>query len=340
MRMRNNFEALMFAIIAILLSGPALAQDSKRIEDAKKEGGKLVVYGSLDSDIIDVLKKSFKNKTGLDIDYWRSSATKILDRGVAEFRAGKTLYDVVLTTRTPMELMKDQGIFARYESPSFRAFSPDVLDPFFGPPYAYNVFGILYNKDSIKPADLPKSFEDLVKPQYKGKLVMPDPTQHTTTLQFLANLHKIMGKNEADKFMRDLAATKPLFVESLLPAAERASTGEAPLALTYVKYAYLLPRRTGSPVDYVRLPKMLGEGHFLALSSKSTRPNSGKAFIDFFLSPEGVKLLANEGETVSLKGYPPPLPGADKWNIVMTDELSKEEFRKQRDEFKRIFFGS
>ncbi len=149
-----------------------------------------------------------------------------------------------------------------------------------------------------------------------------------------------MGKQQADKFIRNLAATKPIMVESLLPAAERATTGETPIALSFLKYAYTLPRRSGAPLDYVRLPKMLGEGHFLALSSKSPRANSGKAFIDFFLSPDGMKLLAEEGESVSLKGYYPPLADADKWNIILMDELSLEEFRKQRDEYKRIFLGS
>ena len=57
---------------------------------------------------------------------------------------------------------------------------------------------------------------------------MPDPTQHTTTLQWLGSLYKIMGKENADKFIRDLGATKPFLVESFAPSAERVSTGETP----------------------------------------------------------------------------------------------------------------
>jgi hypothetical protein len=34
------------------------------------------------------------------------------------------------------------------------------------------------------------------------------PTQHTTT-QWVASLEKLMGKEKADKYIRDLAATKP-----------------------------------------------------------------------------------------------------------------------------------
>ena len=51
---------------------------------------------------------------------------------------------------------------------------------------AARVIGIVYNTSIVKPADAPKSLEDLVKPQYKGKVVFPDPSQHTTTAQWLA----------------------------------------------------------------------------------------------------------------------------------------------------------
>lgn len=159
-----------FLVIAFLVFGPAFAQDAKRIEEAKKEGGKAVIYGSLGSDSVDVIKKAFKKKTGLDVEYWRASAAKVMDRALSEYRVGKVLYDIALGTGNTMELMKDQGLFVRYESPSFKAFAPDVMDPFFGPPYAYNVIGIIYNTNLVKPADAPKSLEDLLSPKYKGSL--------------------------------------------------------------------------------------------------------------------------------------------------------------------------
>jgi iron(III) transport system substrate-binding protein len=339
--MRKALVALpAFLILAALGQAPALGQDAKLIEAAKKEGGRVTAYGSLESEIVDAIKKAFRQKTGLELDYWRASATKVMDRAVSEFRAGRVPYDVIITNRNPMNLMQEQGLFVKYDSPSFKAFPKEVMDDFFGPAYRYNVFGVLYNTRLVKPAEAPKSLEDLLKPQYRGKFVMPDPTQHTTTTQWLANLHKVMGKEKADKFIRDLAATKPLMVESLLPAARRATTGETPIALSYVKYVYIFQRREGAPLDYVRLPRMLGEGHFVGLASKSPRPNAGKAFIDFFLSPDGMKILAQEGEFVALKGYAPPLPDADKWNVIMVDELDEKEFRQKRDEYRRIFFGS
>ena len=80
----------------------------------------------------------------------------------------------------------------------------------------------------IKPGDGPKSLEDLLKPQFRGRLVMPDPTQDTTTMRWLESLHKVMGRERATKYIPDLAATKPILTEALLAAAERASTGKQP----------------------------------------------------------------------------------------------------------------
>src|SRR5439155_5197833 len=110
-------------------------------------------------------------------------------------------------------------LFGQVRLTSARAFPKEVIDPNLGPSYRNTIIGIVFNAGIIKPADAPKSLEDLVKPQYKGKVVVPDASQHTTTAQWLASLHKVMGsKEKADKFIRDLAAAKPLRVESLTPA--------------------------------------------------------------------------------------------------------------------------
>lgn len=327
------------AAVAFGAVSVARGQESKLLQAAKKEG-KLVAYGSLESEIVDVVRKKFKEATGLELEYWRASATKVMDRALSEFRAGRPLYDVIITNASPMKIMQGAGLFQKYESPSWKAFNPQDLDPFFGPSYRYNVFGVIYNTKLVRPQDAPKSLEDLVTPKFKGRFVMPDPSQHTTTTQWLAGLEKIMGKERADKFVRDLAAAKPLLVESLLPAARRTTTGETPIAISYVKYVYIFARREGAPLDYVRLPKMLGDGHYVALGSRAPHPNAAKLFLDFFLGPVGMKTLAEEGEFVSLKGFYPPLPDADKWNVVMLDELTAEELKRKTAEYRKIFFGS
>ena len=179
--LRNLKAFLIFLALTLVISGPAFAQDAKLIEAAKKEGGKVVLYGSLESDTVEAVRKAFQKKTGIEAEYWRASATKVMDRALSEYRAGRPLFDVILTNDNPLQIMQKQGVFARYESPSAKDFPKDAIDPNLGARYRNVIIGIVYNKGVIKSADAPKSLEDLLKPQYKGKLVMPDPTQHTTT---------------------------------------------------------------------------------------------------------------------------------------------------------------
>ncbi|MBI2997598.1 MAG: extracellular solute-binding protein [Deltaproteobacteria bacterium] len=299
-------------------------------------GGKVVLYGSLESDTVEAVRKAFQKKTGIEAEYWRASATKVMDRALSEYRAGRPLFDVILTNDNPLQIMQKQGVFAKYESPSAKDFPKDAIDPNLGPRYRNVIVGVVYNKGVIKSADAPKSLEDLLKPQYKGKLVMPDPTQHTTTTQWVASLFKLMGKEKADKFIRDLAAMKPILVESLLPAAERVTTGETPIAITYVKYAFIFGQK-GAPMDYVRLEKMLGDGHYAPLSNKAPHPNAGKTFIDFFLGDESMNIMAKMGEFVNRKGVFPPLPDADKIQFVEMLDLDTKGFAEKKKEYAKIF---
>jgi iron(III) transport system substrate-binding protein len=334
MHRKLAFYACVLAI-ALFATASARSQDAKLIQAAKKEG-KVVVYGSLESDTTDTITKSFTKKTGIGVEYWRASATKVMDRAMSEYRAGKPLFDIILTNDNPMQIMHKQGIFAKYDSPTARDFPKDAIDPNLGPRYRNVVIGVVYNTSIIKPADAPKTLEDLVKPQYRGKLVMPDPTQHTTTTQWVASLWKVLGKEKADKFVRDLAAMKPIFVESLLPAAERVASGETPVAITYVKYAFIYGKK-GVPLDYTRLGKFMGDGHYLGLGNKAPHANAGKAFIDYFLDDESMNLMAKLGEFVNRKGVYPPLPDADKIQFVEMMDLDTKQFAEKKKEYQQIF---
>jgi iron(III) transport system substrate-binding protein len=336
-RMKKQHCKLLFAtLLALLSSGSVFAQDAKLVDAAKKEGGKIVVYGSLENDTMDLISAAFKKKTGLDVDFWRDSANKVTDRIAAEFRAGKPQADVVLTTTSTMRLSQKDGLLAKYDSPSAKVFPKEVIDANLGPAYRSTVIGVIYHTGIIKPAEAPKSLEDITKPQYKGKVVFPDPSQHTTTAQWLASLHKILGNEKADKFIHDLAASKPLLVPSLTPAGERITTGETPIGVAFLKNVVFYARN-GVPLDYVRLGKFMGDGQSITLAAKGPHPSAGKAFVDFFLGEESLKIMANIGEFVTRKGIYPPLPDANKIQLVDMIDMDKEAFSQKMAEYKKIF---
>jgi iron(III) transport system substrate-binding protein len=259
-----------------------------------------------------------------------------MNRAMTEYRAGNPLYDVVLNNSDPLVIMAQDGMLAKYDSPTARKYPKDQIDSRFGPITRYGIVGVVYNKNSIKTEDAPKAIEDLVNPKYKGMVVMADPTLHVTTIQWLSSLHKIMAKDKAEKFIRDLAAMKPTLVESMLPVSERVATGEIPIGLTFVKFAYSAGQ-SGAPLDYIRVDRMLGDSHFVVLSNKAPHPNAGKAFVDFYLDDENMKILAQTGEFVNRKGIYPPLPGADKIQYLQMEVLESKAFEEKKKEFGKIF---
>jgi iron(III) transport system substrate-binding protein len=329
--------ALTLALAGLAFPVGLMAQDAKLVEAARKEGGKVVVYGSIENETMELVGAAFKKKTGLDVDFWRSASTKVMDRVLGESRTGKPLYDVVLTITPPMEFMYKEGALGRYDSQAAKAFPKQAIHPNLGPQYRNSIIGIVYHAGVLKPADAPKSLEDLLKPQFRGKFVMPDASQHTTTAQWLASLHKVMGGQEkADKFIRDLAATKPLLVESLTPAGERITTGETPIGVAFLKNVVFYGKK-GVPLDYVRLGKFMGDGNSIAPGSKAPRPNAGKAFIEFFLGEEGLKIMAGLGEFVTRKGIYPPIPDADKIELVEMIDMDQKAYAEKMAEYRKIF---
>ena len=143
------------------------------------------------------------------------------------------------------------------------------------------------------------------------------------------SLYKLMGKDRADKYLRDLAATKPVIVEGVLPAAERVTSGETPIAISYLKYVINFGQK-GAPLDYVRQEKMLGHNHAIALSIKAAHPNAAKAFLDYFYSDDSLKIMAKSGEFMTRKGIYPPLPDAEKIQIVPMDEPDASTMAEKR----------
>jgi len=332
----RKISILLLGLFLLVYVPHSFAQTAQLVAAAKKEGGKIVLYTSMETFTADALKKAFESKTGLQMEYWRGGSTEVIDRVLGEHRVGRLQFDVVATTGDHMHLMFKEGAFTKYESPSLKGFAKDAIHPDLGARYRNVLYGVIYNKAGIKASEAPKSLEDVVKPEYRGKLVMPHPVNHTLTTQWLASLDKIMPKPRAEKFIRDLAAAKPIFVESIVPAADRVGTGETPIGITFVRFV-LTYNKQGASLDYVRDYTMLGDGQYISLAAKAPRPNAGKAFIDFFLEEESMKIQADTGEFVNRRGVYPPLQDADKIKFVQMYSFGKEDFEAKKKEYQKIF---
>ena len=328
--------ALGLATLLGVLGWVATAGAQGLVDAAKKEG-KVVIYGSLESGIMDEIEKAFTKKYGIPIEYFRASSNKTLDRVLTEARANRVLSDVVVTNSGPMLLLRKEKIFAKYVSPESERYPAEVKDPegLLSPIYRMVIIGILYNTKLVKPGEAPKSLEDLLTPRWAGKWVMPDPSRHFTTGVWVRNLDQLYG-NDWMAFVKKMADAKPILVESFIPSAQKVTSGEALAGITYLKYVHIFGK-DGAPLDYVRLPRMLADSHQIGIHAKAPHPSAARLFEDFFISREGMEILAKEGEFVTAKGLYPPIKDAEKVKAVAMHELDAAEYKKWAGEFRKIF---
>jgi iron(III) transport system substrate-binding protein len=313
----------------------ALQAQPVNIDAAKKEG-KVIAYGTIIPQVMTPLHENFEKRYGIKVEYWRASATAVMERAMAEWEAGRPGFDVVFAIHGAQLLLKQASVFAKYMPPPAEKFPARFKDKDgILTAWRHTPVGTLYNTDLVKPVDAPKSLDDLLNPRWKGKIAMPDPSRHTSTAQFLVSLKKIKGDGWLD-YVKALAKQAPLLTESFAPVPNDILRGEVALGLTYIAYVY----QYKGPLGYVLMDKILTDSNDLGLSAKAANPNAAKLYMEYLCSPEGQKLAADLGEFVYYPGIYPPVKDADKVgaNSIFMDNPSADEYKKLSAEFHQIFF--
>jgi iron(III) transport system substrate-binding protein len=257
---------------------------------------------------------------------------------LTEHQAGKLMADVLQAPLPILEILKEKGVLATYQSPAMSGYPEwarkDDKILTFGIEYV----ALIYNKDLVKPADVPKQYEDLVDPKWQGKIVMADPSSHATTISWLIGLkEKVFASEEAwMKFVKGLAANRPMFVASFGPTPAPVESGEKLIAVSMPKY---IITKAPAPLDWARVKQpLLGTPRAMAVTAAAPHPHAAKLFVDYWLSKEAMKIMADKvGEYVLHPGVYPPIAGIDTAKVDAIRELSDDEIRKWGAEFKKIF---
>ncbi len=197
---------------------------------------------------------------------------------------------------------------------------------------------IIYNKEITQTGRCPQKYDDLADAKWRGKIVMADPSAHATTISWLMGLKENVFKSEESwrNFLKGLAANKPMFVASFGPTPAPIESGEKPLGISMPKY---IITKAPAPLDWARLNQpLLGTPRGIAVAAKAPHPHAARLFMDFWLSQEAMKILAEKvGEYVLTPGIFPPIADIDKAKVLAIRELSDWEIKKWGKEFKDIF---
>lgn len=324
--------------LLILFLAPAVfaAVPSKELVDKAKAEGKATFYANMTA--VEPIIEDFTRRYGVKAEYTRLSTTKFVATVLTEHAAGKLVADVLQAPMPVLELLKEKGVLASYTSPAAADYpkwaNKDGKIQSFGIEYA----ALIYNKELVKAADVPKTYQDLADPKWKGKIVMADPSSHPTTISWLVGLKENVIKSEAEwlKFLKGLAANRPMFVASFGPTPAPIESGEKLIGISMPKY---IVTKAPAPLDWARVSQpMMGTPRGMAITAGAPHPNAARLFVDYWLSREAMKIMAEKvGEYVLAPGVYPPVPGIEQAKVIPIRELSDEEIKKWGGEFKKIF---
>jgi iron(III) transport system substrate-binding protein len=268
------------------LTGPD--REKKLLEGAKKEGS-LMIYTSAQSDDMGALVQAFEKKYGLKVEVWRSSSEKVLQRAIQESRANKNTMDVAETNGPELESLSREKIAATLKGPYLADLIPEAIRPhgqWVGT--RLNVFVQAYNPQLVKKEELPRTWEDLANPKWKGKLGIEQEDADWLMGEFAQ-----LGEARAQKVFRDIVATNGVSVRkghTLL--TQLVVSGEIPLALTVYNYKAEQLKNKGAPIDWFTIGPAIARPNGIAINKAAPHPNAAVLFFDFEISPEGQKILA------------------------------------------------
>ena len=317
-----------FADLA-MYSGPD--RTARLIAGAKKEGV-VNIYSSFTVDDLKVLGVAFEKKYGVKLNVWRSSSEDILQRAVVEARGGRYDVDAIETSAAEMESLHREQLLQEVKSPYIADLNPAALLPhreWIGD--RLNIITAAYNSDLIKKADLPKSYEDLLDPKWKGKLGI----EADDDIWFGA-LITAMGEDKGLKLFRDLVRTNGLSVrKGHTLIANLVVSGEVPLAVTAYQYKVDQLKHEGAPIDWFVIPPGISRFLGTGVLRRAPHPNAAVLFLDFMLSDAQRLLLDRDFTPTNMKVKPldiafkvidpaQMLDEGDKWSKLYDEIVVKQ----------------
>jgi iron(III) transport system substrate-binding protein len=316
------------ADLATLALDQAADRTERLIAGAKREG-ELMIYSSMQHESIAPLQKGFEEKYGVKLRIWRGAGKDILRRVTTEAKASRFELDVVESDGFALEALHREALLQRVRSP----FHPNLMAQALQSHAEWvgtrlNISVGVYNTDRIKRETLPKSYDDLLQPRFKGQLGI-----ETDDYDWFGMLVGLLGEERGLQLFREIVARNGLSVRkghTLL--TNLAAAGEVPIGLDVFLQNVEVAKKNGGPVDWFAMSPTLARPNGVAVARRAPHPYAALLFYDFMLSDGQQIMTGRQFIPTSLKvpsvrdrltlNFVDPaivLDGGAKWQKIYTE---------------------
>jgi len=229
----------------------------------------------------------------------------------------------------------EENLVASYHSPQRGGLTEALMDSEgYWSGYFINPYVLGYSTHLVKDKEIPKSYDELLDPRWKGRRIAIDSTAHG----LLRGLAATWGKDKAVAYLKQLAEQQPVMARASITAVDSMHNGNVSMALARAPVIEGYKKKLGSPFNLVSFEPIVAQLDAVMLSAQSPHPNAARLFADFVLSKEGQSALADVQQIPVRRDMEPSsqpaLPG-HKWFVERPDR--HVHFHKSVNLFRAIF---
>jgi iron(III) transport system substrate-binding protein len=301
MQIRSGFRSLATALALVLAGAPAFADST------------ITVYTALEADQIQAYENSFHaSYPDVQIKWVRDSTGIITAKLLAEKAAPQA--DVVMgLAASSLLLLEKENMLLPYAPKGVEKLSKNYVSEKNPPTWVgMDVWGTTICFNTVEAAKQglhkPETWKDLLKPEYKGKIVMPNPASSGTGYFDVAAWLHIFGEKGAWDYMDKLHDNIGLYVHSGSKPGKLAASGEFPIGITF-EYRAAELKKEGAPIDLVFPKDGLGwdlEATGIMKTTKSL--DAAKKLADWCASKEANQCYEKNFAIVAYPGVAQPNP--------------------------------
>lgn len=286
-------RALFGAAALVLAGGAANAQQ-------------LTVYTALEADQVKAYQTAFEKKNpGIKINWVRDSTGIVTAKLLAEKAAPKA--DVVFgLAATSLMLLDKEGMLQAYAPVGLDKLKKTMRDQANPPKWVgMDIWAsaICFNtvEAGKKKIAAPASWADLIKPEYKGQIAMPNPASSGTGYLMVGGWLQMMGEEAGWKYMDALHQNVAAYTHSGSKPCRQAGAGEYAVGLSF-EYRANKTKKDGAPIEAILPKEGLGwdmEAAAIVVTTKHV--DAAKKLLDWAVTEEANKLYA---ENFAIVAYP------------------------------------
>lgn len=249
----------------------------------------LTVYTAGPGSLAKNLASGYEKQTGVKVNIFQATTGKVMARLEAE-QANPQADILISASWDTAEDLHHRGWLLPYQSGN-AAQVPAALKSADYVAQGVSALGIVWNTKSGTPE--PKEWRDLTGPDFKDKVTTPDPALSGASLDLLIGLQNSMGDG-AWKLFDDLKANGMVVsgpnaqaVTPVMQGAKAAVFG----AVDYVSYGNI-SQGESLKVIFPASGTVIAPRPMMILKS-TQHEKDAQGFIDYVLSPEGQKMVAD-----------------------------------------------